>query len=411
MLLDRREYQALSTQLKSIMREACSEAPTGADRAAIEKRIAMLQCALDEVERRIQEKQLSAEVTRAQEMREHRLRREKQSESRMEAVKKDVQQRQKFTNELQEERRAYYSQRNEQLDAKIEMQKEVAVNAQAEIIERAEAENERRKRALGRLWEERARALKEHKEKSQHRMDHCREVMQRRKQLEEAKRREKTLALMQHEEELQQRQARSEHDQNEASRHHPKRLHRHGSSRSINSERSGHVRTLSQPRNHNALVKALREKEEQHRERYAAEQAVRQYELQQRAAARKEKQERQRRKYVEQLEERLRRGEEIIEMAHNKKHRGDRAKGQSEARDPQAGELVARDLEEHRRRAEAHELERRDDALQKKYRRWNERAVRVIQQLQGAIEAESANDQMDGRPQGFLPQLAAFRVT
>ncbi|KAH9592997.1 hypothetical protein LSM04_003076 [Trypanosoma melophagium] len=399
-----RDYQSIGVQLRSLMREACGEPPVGTDRALLEKRINTLQCALEEVEQRKRDKQLIADMTRAKEVQDHRLRRAKQYEERMEETRRKFEERKKMAREIQEDRKQYFRSRNQQLDAKIGMYKLQSMNAQAEILERAEAEIERRNRALMKLQEERARAAQEYKEKSQQRMEHCREVLQRRKEKEEAARREKKLAYLRHEEELMRCQTvQVEHQRNNSQ---PRREYRnHSRGRSVARDESVNSESRSRMRDHNDLIKQIKEKEQQHQERYEAEKAVRMYEIHQRAMARKERQEKQRSNYVEVLDKRIKRGDEIIELARKKKLQGERAREQRKARDVQAGEAISREVEEHRKRAEAYEQMSRNDTLKKNYRRWNERAGRVLQQLQEALEADKDIQIVRNNGVGFLPQM------
>ncbi|ORC91642.1 glycoprotein 96-92 [Trypanosoma theileri] len=402
-----RDYQSIGVQLRSIMREACGEPPAGTDRAKVEKRINMLQCALEEVEQWKRDKQLIADMTKAKELRDHLLRRAKQDEERMLETRKKFEERQRMVREMQEDRKLYYRSRNQQIDEKIGLSKAHTANVHTVIMERAEAESEKRNRALLRLKEERERATQEHKEKSQQRMEHCRAVLQRRKEREEAIRREKKLAYLRHEEELMRCQATNIEQSRDTSQ--PRRDFR-SRSRMRDETRDGSVNSESRSRSkgQDDLIKRIKEKEQQHQERYEAERAVRLYEIQQRAMARKERQEKQQRNYVEVLEKRLQRGDEIIELARKKKQRGEKAKKEREARDVQAGEAISRDVEEHRKRAEAFEQGTRNAALKKNYRRWNERAARVLRQLEEALNADNDINLGKGAAVGFLPQMSSL---
>ncbi|EKF32048.1 hypothetical protein MOQ_004109 [Trypanosoma cruzi marinkellei] len=179
---EQRKYHVISAQLESIMSEACKEPPPGADCVSIKRRITALQCALEVAERRISEKQRLDDISRNKRVLDVHFRRAKKDEERRDMLQKEFGRQKQLASEMQEEKRFYYNQKNKEVDGRIKMYKSSILDAQAAVIERAEAEGEKRNRILSRLQEERARTAYEHKEKSQQRMERCREVLNRRKQ-------------------------------------------------------------------------------------------------------------------------------------------------------------------------------------------------------------------------------------
>ncbi|RNF17568.1 glycoprotein 96-92 [Trypanosoma conorhini] len=406
---DRREYQIISAQLENILSEACGEPPSGADRALIEKRITELQGALEEAGRRIREKQCLAERTRERRFADLQQRRAKIYEERTEEIMKEFERRRKIVADQMEEKRFYYNQRNEVVGGRIKSYRNSFLTAQAALVEKAEAAREKRDKMLARLKEERARSIEERKEKARLRMERCREVANRRKQNEEAVRREKRLAFMRHGEEIARRQMEGDgvrQGRNRTrcpSQRPPRKRSETGDSA------NGATAQTTRYKPHEMLMRELKEKEEQHRARYEAEQASRLYEIQLRAHARQKLIEKQWENYSAQLERRVQRNDEIIKMAQEKKRRGEQAQMNREARDQEAGEAVTRDVEEHRKRAEDLELQRRQDALTKNYYKWNDRADRVILQLQEAIRADNEMQSAKDRKGVILPQLSSLR--
>ncbi|EKF32049.1 hypothetical protein MOQ_004110 [Trypanosoma cruzi marinkellei] len=154
---------------------------------------------------------------------------------------------------------------------------------------------------------------------------------------------------------------------------------------------------------HETLMRELKEKEEQHKARYEEEQAVRQYEIQLRAHAREKRIERQKQNYGAQLEKRIQRNDEIVAMVREKKRRGDLVKSAREAREQENLNDITRDIEQHRHRAEEMAYRRHQDALAKNYYRWNNRAQRVILQLQDAIRADKDTKYAMGENEVFMP--------
>ncbi|RNF06783.1 glycoprotein 96-92 [Trypanosoma rangeli] len=398
----RREYEIICAQLENILSEACSEPPSSEHCVFIEKRITELQGALEEAEHCIREKQRLAREGREKRLADLQLRRLQLYEEKMAQLRKEFERRQKLVLGQMEEKRFYYNQRNEIVGERIKSYKNSALNAQAVLVEKAEAEREKREKRLARLKEERARSIQKHKEKARLRMEHSREVVKYRKQEEEAARREKRLAYMRHEEEIAKLQMEADVPwQRESGTRNFVRCLSHN--RSATDDGVSKATTRYKP--HEALVKELKEKEERQKARYEEEKAARLYEIQLRAHTRKNRIERQRENYMALLDKRVQRNEDIIKMAREKRRRGEAAKSIREARGQGVGESVTRDLEEHRKRAEDLELQRRQEALVKNYCRWNDRANRVIMQLQNAIQADDKIRPLRNRKELFLPRI------
>ncbi|ESL07725.1 hypothetical protein TRSC58_04582 [Trypanosoma rangeli SC58] len=400
---DRREYEIICAQLENILSEACGEPPSSEHCALIEKRITELQGALEEAEYRIREKQRLAEEAREKRFADLQLRRLRLYEKKMAELKNEFERRQKLVVGQQEEKRFYYNQRNEIVGERIQSYRNSALNAQAVLVERAEAAREKREKLLARLKEERARSVQKHKEKARLRMEHSREVVSCRKQKEEAARRGKRLAFMRHEEEIAKLQARADvpwQRENDTQNF----VRRRSDDRSVTD--GGVSRATTRYKAHKTLVKELKEKEERQKARYEEEKATRSYEMQLRACARKDRIERQRQNYLALLDKRVQRSEDIIKTAREKQRRGEAVQSIRGARDQGAGEAVTRDLEEHRKRAEALELQRRQEALVKNYCRWNDRANRVIMQLQNAIRADDKIRSVKNQKECVLPKIS-----
>ncbi|RNC57947.1 glycoprotein 96-92, partial [Trypanosoma cruzi] len=134
-----RKYHVISAQLESIMGEACREPPSGANCVSIKRRITALQYALEEAERRICEKQRLDDISRKKRVLDVYLRRAKKDEERRDVLEKDVGRRKQLVSEMQEEKRFYYNQKNKEVGGRIEKYKNSILDAQAAVIERAEA--------------------------------------------------------------------------------------------------------------------------------------------------------------------------------------------------------------------------------------------------------------------------------
>ncbi|EAN88721.1 hypothetical protein C3747_9g270 [Trypanosoma cruzi] len=399
---EQRKYHVISAQLESIMGEACKEPPSGANFVSIKRRITALQYALEEAERRICEKQRLDDISRKRRVLDVYLRRAKKDEERRDVLEKDDGRRKQLVSEMQEEKRFYYNQKNKEVGGRIEKYKNSIFDAQAAVIERAEAEGEKRNRILSRLQEERARTAYEHKEKSRKRMERCREVLNRRKQQEEERRREKQAAFISHMRKLEQDEG-IDAILNKRKDIHSFLARRRNSSRAGTDDGFMEAAAPSRYKTHETLLRELKEKEEQHKARYEAEQAFRQYEIQLRAHARQKRMERQRQNYRAQLEKRIQRNDEIIEMAREKKKRGELVKDAREAREQENLNEITRDIEQHRNRAEKMAYRRHQDALEKNYYRWNGRAQRVILQLQDAIRADKDKNCAMDENEVFMP--------
>lgn len=385
----RREYQIIGAQLSSILREACKEAPVDADLTYIDKRIVLLQRAIEDTKRRIEIKNINAELVRANKVRFNHLRRMEKINKQMEDIKNNQKHQEKTFNEVQEARQFYYSQRNEQIGEKIKSCKDASLRAQNEMIERNEEEIKRKDELLAKLKEKRAKFVREQQERSRKRMEQCFNACQRQKLMEEAKQRERVFANMPEKEPTTKRLGRL----GEITRTNSPHLvslavtRREQQSDFFRPQQRSASRSPS-PTGHQTLLMKLKEKELKHKERYEAESALRKYNVLLRAEARKKTIEKQQQNYTALLEKRLRRNDEIIENLHRKLLSAESARKRGEERESTSGKALRRSLDEHNRRAAANDMRRRNEILAKNYRRWNERADRVINRLKMTLEAD-----------------------
>ncbi|CBH17014.1 hypothetical protein, conserved [Trypanosoma brucei gambiense DAL972] len=409
MASEQREYEAIMAQIKNIMLLANEEPPQGEDEASIAKRIDLLQQALGALEQRAKDNQLMVEVMRTNLLNKRQERLVETAQQRQEKLSKKLEEREKFIHLLQEDRKYMLSQKHEVADSRMGLVQENAYNLFTTAHAKAEAERQRREKAVERIYEERARAVKEHRDRTQQREDQNREALLRQKKQEKLQRRQRELEIQEHDKYVAKRQYEADRKQQEAMREQWQPYLRNGASSANALQRCGSGMTAHEAARQN-LMDELKEKEKQHQERYEEEQITRRYEIERRAYKHKERQERQRQRYSQQLDERIKRGDEIIAKAQEKKRRAEKAQENRQKQESDAGAAFARDVEEHRKRAEAIQLQRREKFLRQNYLRWNERAALVMQHLQDVFPPDGRCTLSGEKPCGFLPTLAPFLV-
>nr|CCC94735.1 conserved hypothetical protein [Trypanosoma congolense IL3000] len=403
---EQREYEAIMAQIKNILLLASEEPPPGEDASSIAYRIDVLQQALGAVERRAKEKQLQQDMSRTVLLNKRQERLVEQSAQRQEKLTRKLEERQKMMKQIEEDRKYMLIQKHSVIDSRTDLVKEHAYNTFTNAFAKSEAERKRRENAVERVYEERARAVKEHIDRTRQRIEQNRLALQQKLKMEKMQRNQREQRIKRHEIMMLKRQKMAEEKRNEFERMQFS-ASRHNELNSFISQRRNPDSELKRDARR-SLMEELEEKEKQHKARYEEEQMMRRYEIEKRALRHKERLEKQRKRYSEKLDERIRRGDEIIAKALDKKRRGEKAQENRQKQEADSGLVFAREAEEHKRRAEALQAQRREKFLKQNYLRWNERAAAVMQHLHDVFPSDENNVVNDEKKTGFLPSLSPF---
>ncbi|CBZ28156.1 conserved hypothetical protein [Leishmania mexicana MHOM/GT/2001/U1103] len=375
------EYAAHIAQLRGLLEETTGEPPAGVRTADVEHRIALIQSALDEVER------LSAEVRWRIELRnnqrfldtyERRIRMEEEAEQKRQNAEKE---RIAQVEEMRSMQLAYYKDRNGRTDAKAHQCRAHNEQVQEQTVMKADSNEDRRIRNLANLEAERQRKQKElhYREQAKQEYVHKMRERQARKGAEKLAERARLAAIHQQEMEAKLSAIRESRRskwvmKKEASR-----------ARSVVVWKNGEAILETQRKDHNCLVEELEQRQRQQASRYAEEKAEQAAYIEQRRQLHAARQERQRENLLKLVDKRLARGVEIVKTAEEKKDRAEQAKERQATQYVEAGKLLDEDVHLHRQRARKLQERRANESRAQNYRRWNHRAARIMEELRETI--------------------------
>ncbi|EPY28217.1 hypothetical protein AGDE_10492 [Angomonas deanei] len=382
--LSQRECKAFISQLKGLLDEATAEPPKGVQTGEVERRIALLNAALQQVEGRLEELRLKKE-REANEKYVQSI--ERRVEMQREADEKRVyneKERRQNVQEMRNQQVYYYRDRNQKKDEMAAKCYDYNQQQQVDTIAKASSNDERRARNIENLMQARKAHTQELHEREAMRQRYAQQVNERKQtELEQERRRREEEARIREQEVEQKLAAISEAKRSKWT---AKQKASRAKSRVV--WENGQAILETEVKDHDKLVSDLDDKIRSQEQRYAAEQAERQYLLDVRAQQRKAAEERQQRNMVAILDRRVKRGDEIVENAHKKKERGELIKEKQATRYQDNGATLRRDVSLHQKRAQGLESDRQNDELKKNFSRWNSRAARVLADLREAMEAD-----------------------
>lgn len=371
-------------KLQNVLEDATGEAPRNIDIGEIEHRILLLQGAIEEVKNKKtdlakekelieQERYLSAVHRLIEEENLLNSRQAKDSEDKILAVK-----------QAREEAVFYFKDKNEKIDERMKSCLLYRQQADAEISVRAASNEVRRTQNLEKLYAERERKRAEAREREMKRQQYARDVIRNRDVMQK----EKNKKL----EEIQKLREQEIEEKLEAIRESRKSTwvdkRKAGIAQAQTVWNNGDAMIAMQVKNHDQLVKELEEKEKGQKERYAGEFAEQQFYLKQQQRLRKEREIKVTNNLIDQANQRLRKGDMVVEKQKKKWDQGEKAMQREAESQHQAGLELRKVLAEHQRRAQALEEERQRKTLTSNFNRWNHRAGRVISSLRQAMEED-----------------------
>lgn len=412
--IDARGCAAYIAMLKTVLDSATGDPPPGVDVGEVEHRLVLLQGALDEV------REKSLDLAKKRELEEQQ--RYLKSVQRLLAQERELQERQAKDNQAKalavaqarEDAIFYFKDKNEKSEERALRCRDHTRKAQEDIVVRASSNEVRWQKNLDNLYAERERKRLEAVAKGEKRQQYARNVMQNREQQLEAKRFEMEEKARLHDQEV---EAKMEMIRNSRKSKWEDKGNRNRS-KSIVVFENGEAILETQAKDHEQLVKDLEEKMKGQRERFAGEKAERDFFLQQRQANRKDKEQQISRNLMRLADARLARGGEIIKDSEMKRQKADHAKQAVAHKYRVAAVSLQKDLDEHQRRAAQLQTDRQNAALSKAFKRWNQRAARIITDLRADFDdkKKSIQEESDpwqnntGRPQPPTPEKRAIRL-
>lgn len=393
------EYNSYIVQLRGLLEETTGQPPAGVSSAEVERRIALIQSALDEVEQRNADARFRMELRHNQRFLDtyaRRIQAEEEAEQKRQYAEK---QRRAQVEEMRSVQVAYYKDRNDRADAKAQLCRTHNEKAQEETVERAGTNEERRTRNLSKLAAERQRRQRELHDREQAKQQYARQVRERRAMQSAREQAEKARQAEVHRQEMEVklmaiRDAKKSKwsAKKEASR-----------AKSEIVWENGEAILETVRKDHSKLVEELNQRQKQQADRYAENKAEQESYLRQRAQYRATRQERQQETLRKLVDQRLNRGMEIVKEAEEKREKAERAKEMQATQYVEAGKELDEDILRHQQRAQQLQDQRYNDSLNQNYRRWNHRAARIMEELREALQADSS--QSAPPPQGS----AAYR--
>lgn len=392
--MDFRSCAGFIAKLKSVLDSATGDPPPGITVGEVEHRIVLLQGALDEV------KLKNLELTKQRDLEEQQrylksVQKLLQQEEEIQAKQaKDNKAKLQAVQQAKEEAVLYFRDKNEKKEERTLKCREHTAKAAEDIVLRASSNEERRVRNLENLYSERERKRMEAMKRAEKKQEYARNVLKARAQMEEQKRVEMEEKVRLHDQEIEAklemiRNSRKSKWQDKGQRSRAK---------SIVVWENGEAILETQQKDHDDLVKELREREKAQLERYAGEKAERDFYLSQQRQLREEREKRVNSNLLRLANTRLKSGEEIKVNTVKKYEKADKAYHVKEQKQHEAGEQLQRTLAEHQLRAERLNQERRNKALASNFQRWNFRAARIVTELRAAMEEKEKADEEDDDP-------------
>ncbi|KAG5499209.1 hypothetical protein JIQ42_04021 [Leishmania sp. Namibia] len=380
------EYAGYIAQLRGLLEETTGPPPAGVRTAEVERRIALIHCALDEVKRLNAEARWRIELRSNQrflETCERRIKAEEEAEKKRQEAEK---QRLAQVEEMRAMQQAYYKERNDRTDAKAHHCRAHNEEVQEQTVMKAGTNEERRTRNLANLDAERQRKNKELHDREQAKQEYARMLRERQAAKDAQKQAEKTRLAEIHRQEMEAKLSAIRESKRckwaakkEASR-----------SKSVLVWKNGEAILETQRKNHDNLVEELEQRQRQQALRYAEEKAEQEAYLQQRQQVHAARQERQQENLIKLLDKRVSRGVEIVKNAEEKKERAEQVKERHAVQYVEAGKLLDEDVRLHLQRARRLQERRTNESLVQNYRRWNHRAARIMKELHDAVAKEAA---------------------
>ncbi|KAG5501410.1 hypothetical protein JKF63_03223 [Porcisia hertigi] len=392
------KYAAYIAQLRGVLQETTGDLPSGVSAADVEHRIFLIQGTLNEVERQHAEARWRIELRNNQRLLdnyERQMKAEEEAEKRRQDAEKE---RVAQVEEMRTLQVAYYKDRNDRTDVKAKNCRAYNEELQALTVMKAESREARRIRNFANLEAERRRKQKELHDREEEKQEYARQVRKRQATLDAEKQANHARLAEIHLHEMEAKlcalreSKRSKWSQKkDASR-----------SKSVVVWKKGEAILETQLKDHDCLVDELERRQRDQAMRYAEEKAEQQAYIEQRRMLRAARQERQEENLRKLIDERLTRGTEIVKAAEEKKERADHVKEQQAARYLEARKLLDEDIMHHRLRAQKIQECRTNESLAQNYKRWNQRAARIMADLQKSIAEENSDEELrraaaDGR--------------
>ncbi|AIN99442.1 hypothetical protein LPMP_270600 [Leishmania panamensis] len=390
------EYAGYIAQLRGLLEETTGQPPAGVRTAEVERRIALIQSALEEVERLNANTRWRIEHDKAQRVLDtykRRINAEEEAEKRLQDAEKQR------TAQLEEARSlqlAYYKNRNDRIEAKAHQCRAHNEQMQEQTVMKASSKEERRTRNLANLDAERQRTQKELHDREQARQDYARKLRER-----QAAKDAQTLAEKARLAEIrrQEREAKlCAICESKRSKWMAKK--EASSSKSVVVWKNGEAILETKLKDHNDLVEELEQRRLQQESRYAEEKAELEAYIQQRRQIHAVRQERQRENLRKLVDKRVTRGVEIVKAAEEKKERAEQAKERQVMQYVKAGKLLDESVRLHRERVQRLQDRRTNESLAQHYRRWNHRAARIMEELHDAMAEEETRIKAEAEQHG-----------
>lgn len=382
--LDIRTCAQYIAKLQNVLEDATGEAPRNINIGEIEHRILLLQGAIEEVKNKktdlVKEKELMQQERYLSAV--HRLLQEEELLNSRQA--KDTEDKIQAVKQAREEAIFYFKDKNEKNEERMKSCLSYRQQADANISVKAASNEVRRTQNLEKLYAERARKQAEARERELKRQQYARDVIRNR----DAMQKEKNRKL----EEINKLREQEIAEKLEAIRESRKSKwvdkRKAGIAQAQAVWKNGDALEAMQAKNHEQLVADLEEKGKGQKERYAAEIAEQEFYIKQQQRLRKEREIKVTNNLIHQANQRLRKGDTIVEKQKKKWDQGEQATQRKEESQVKAGAELRKVIAEHQRRARALEEERQHKTLTNTFVRWNHRAARIISNLRDIMEED-----------------------
>ncbi|KPI88013.1 hypothetical protein ABL78_2889 [Leptomonas seymouri] len=378
------KYSSYIAQLRGLLEETTGQPPAGVSTAETERRVALIQSALDEVKRRHAEVRWQIELRHNERYLNtcaRRMQAEEEAERKRQYAEK---QRREQVESMRDVQVTYYRSRNDRIDSKAQKCRVYTERVQEETVERAGSNEERRRRNLSKLAAERRRKQQELREREQAKQAYASEVRERRAAQIARDQEEKALLAEIHQQEMEMKLTAIR--ESKKAKWMAKREASCAKSKVVWENGKAILETVL--KDHDKLIEELNQRQKQQEERYADNKAEREAYLLQRAQNHSIYQERQQEALRRLIELRVSRGEEIVKKAEEKKEKAEKAKLRQATQFAEAGRELDEDIVRHQMRARRLQQLQHNAALRQNYRRWNHRAARIMEELRTAMQED-----------------------
>ena len=379
------EYMSYIVQLRGLLEETTGQPPAGVSTAEVERRITLIQSALDEVERRHAQVRWRIEMQHNQRFLDtyaRRIQAEAEAEQKRQAAEK---QRSAQVEEMRNVQVAYYRDRNDRTEAKTQQCRTHNEKAQEETVEQAGSNEERRARNLAHLAAERQRKQKELHDREQAKQAYARQVRERRAAQAALEQADKERQAELHRQETEAKLAAIR--ESKKSTWAAKKAASRAKSEVVWENGEAILETVR--KDHDKLVEELNQRQKQQAERYAENKAEQESYLRQRAQYRATQQQRQQDSLRRLVDERVSRGLAIVKEAEATKERAEKARERQATQYIEAGRELDENIVRHQQRAQQLQEQQYNKSLDQNYRRWNHRAARIMEELREALQADN----------------------